>query len=275
MSQFLVPPPTPSPTTPTPESTELIPTKSASPSTVIKSWSLSALGTYDKCQLKARFKYVDRLPEVRGEAADRGVNFHKDIELFLTGERNSLPEKLSYYTQWFTELKRHEIYPEHTITLNARWEKVAPESQERWYKGVLDLLILIRKGGQGNLVGQTESTGQEVDAGSEPTETIIYDWKTGKIYPDHEDQRELYSLAVFSAFPSVQSVRAIHVYVDYRQLREQTYSRGQMHDMRVRWTNKATHFLSVLKTPEHMIPSPGYLCRWCAFSRAKGGPCRF
>jgi len=238
-----------------------------------KSWSLSALGTYEKCQLKARYKYVDRLPEIRGEAASRGVDFHKDIELFLTGERTSLPDNLSYYNQWFTELKQYEIYPEKVITLNDRWEEVAGDSPERWYKGVLDLLVLRR----GEIIGPEKGikrTELSIQSGQE-TEAIIYDWKTGKIYPDHEDQRELYSLAVFSALPSVQSVRAIHVYVDIRQLREQTFNRDEMHSMRKRWTDKANHFLSALKTPEHMIPNPGYLCRWCAFSRAKGGPCRF
>jgi hypothetical protein len=230
------------------------------------SWSLSSVKAFERCGLLARYKYVDRLPEIRSDAASRGVDFHRDIELYLTGERTSLPDNLSYYAGFLQELRKHEIYPEHTIKLSSQWEPVTEGPY--WYKGVLDLKVLRRS------EPKTEGT-SGAECSIPPTEAIIYDWKTGKIYPEHEDQRTLYSVAVFAEHPTVLSVRAIHVYVDSRQLREKTFHRDQMHDLRKPWEDRANKFLNALKNSEWLIPNPGFHCRWCTYSRAKGGPCRF
>lgn len=239
----------------------------------VTSWSLSALGCYEKCQLKARYKYVDRVAEARGAAASRGVDFHKDIELFLLGETTTLPEKLSYYHQWFTELKRYEIYPEHKIALKRDWSLCEWENPEVWYKGVLDLKVIRRAAV--HLPSESEGVSSSRPAEAAPNEIIIYDWKTGKIYPDHHDQRTLYSVAAFAEHPTVLQVRAIHVYVDLRQLREETFHRDQMHELRKPWEDSANQFLEALKSPDGMIPNPTFHCNWCGYSIRKGGLCRF
>lgn len=234
------------------------------------SWSLSAVGCYEKCQLKARYKYVERRPEVRSDAAGRGIDFHKDIENFLIGASPTLPSNLDYYTSWFTELKKHEIYPEHIIRLKQDWTP-AQENEAHWYKGILDLKVVRRQESVESLPEGTERTQLQAP----PIEVIIYDWKTGRVYPDHDDQKSLYSVATFAEHPSVFSVRAIHVYVDLRQIREKTFHRDQMHELRTAWDGRAGKFLEALKNPEGMIANPGFHCRYCSFSAAKGGPCRF
>jgi hypothetical protein len=219
------------------------------------------------------------VPETRGEAASRGIDFHKSIEDFLAGVSPSLPPNLEYYQSWFTELRNYEIYPEHVITLNEDWQPTK-EGESYWYKGILDLLVIRRGQADLQVDGRSEGEGGPVsDKGivkpTPPREAIIYDWKTGGIYPDHDDQKSLYSRAVFAQFPSVFSVRAIHVYVDKRQIRERTFHRDQMHELRTAWDARAQKFLKALESPEGMIPNPGFHCRWCPFSAQKGGPCRF
>lgn len=245
------------------------------------SWSLSAIGTFEKCQFRAKLRYVDRVPEKRGEAADRGIDFHKDIENFLKGASQSLPSPLDYYQGWFDEVKKYEIYPEYVIKLDENWQ---PAEENYWYKGVLDLLVVqraaehllrepVREGCDNpEAEGRAEEVVQKVPPAKE---LIIYDWKTGRIYPEHDDQKSLYSRAAFAKFPSVLSVRAIHVYVDLRQIREKTFHRDEMHQLRTEWDGRAGKFLQALKDPEGMIPNPGFHCRWCPFSATKGGPCRF
>jgi hypothetical protein len=229
------------------------------------SWSLSSVKTFEQCGLKAKYRYVDRLPEARSDKANRGVQFHRDIELFLRGEVSGVPTELSLYHQWLTDLKKYEIYPEHTIKLNEKWE---PVETGHWYKGILDLKVVRR-----NKSEAEGATGTECAVS--PTEVVIYDWKTGAIYPEHEDQRTLYSVATFAEHPTVLSVRAIHVYIDLRKIREQTFHRDQMHDMRKPWENRANRFLNALKNADFLIPNPGFHCRYCPYSKAKGGPCRF
>jgi ATP-dependent exoDNAse (exonuclease V) beta subunit len=258
----LPPPTTPLEMTPTPECTEVSTIYSTSqlPSIsqeskkisrrLTNSWSLSAVGTYEKCPLKAKYRYVDRLEDKRSVSAVRGVNSHKAVEDFIKGEVPTLPDALSYYQSFLTGIRSYENYPEHIIELNDQWQPTK-EGEDYWYKGVLDLKVVA------------------------PTEITIYDWKTGKIYPDHEDQKSLYSVAAFSEHPDVFSVRAIHVYLDLRVFREKSFHRDQMHELRATWNDRAGKYLNALKVPESMIPNPGWHCRYCSFSRANGGPCKF
>lgn len=211
-------------------------------------WSLSALGTFEKCAFKYKLKYIERLEENRSASASRGVGNHSLVEEFLKGTITSLPAELSYYQGFLTGLKQHEIYPEHVITLNRKWESVPKDSPEIWYKGVLDL----------KLIESTEAA-------------VVYDWKTGKIYPDHDDQKSIYSIGVFSEHPSLFSVRAVHVYLDLGQNREKTYHRDQVYSMRFFWERRVE---KLERAPEY-IPNPGFHCRWCSYSRANKGPCKF
>jgi hypothetical protein len=238
------------------------------------SWSLSAIGCYEKCQLKAKFKYVDKIKEARSESASRGVGYHSDIENYLTGGVDHLPEGLSYYESWLKEVKKYEIYPEKKISLYRDWNPSPWDGPGVYLKAVLDLLVVRRS----QLLEGSPEGAAEANTRNEQTpatELIIYDWKTGKIYPDHDDQKSLYSVAAFAEFPSVLSVRAIHVYIDLRQLREKTFHRDQMHELRNTWDGRAAKFLEAVRNPEGMIPNPGFHCRWCGYSAAKGGPCRF
>lgn len=219
------------------------------------SWSLTSLSTYEQCPAKYKFRYVENVPVVQdpNSAAARGTEIHGTIEKFLRGELLALPTELNFYTAYLTNLRTKEIYPEHKVALNRNWEPVSWDADDRWYKGVLDLKAL-------NGAGQTA-----------PTEATVIDWKTGKIYPEHDDQKSIYSLATFAEHPSVQRVRAMHVYVDLGKNREITYDRQQMHQLRSSWDSRILR----LEKEEEFIPNPSFKCRYCPFSRASGGPCKF
>lgn len=187
-------------------------------------------------------------------AASRGVDLHKSVEDFVLGTLSVLPPEISFYTQFLTGLRQHEIYPEHKVSLTKEWTPTP--WNEAWYKGVLDLKLISERNDE-----------------SQPLAAIVYDWKSGKIYPDHDDQKSLYSLATFSEHPTVLSVRAMHVYLDLGQTREKAYHRDQVPELRKQWETR----VAILEgtPPLDMIPNPGYYCRWCSFSRGNGGPCRF
>lgn len=212
-------------------------------------WSLSSLSTYEKCALQYKYRYLENRPvPPPGGAAARGIEYHRHIEEFLTGKSEALPNEINFYTQYLTQLKGKEIYPEYTICLDREWRAVRPDDGSRWYKGILDLKVR-----------------------SSETEAIVIDWKTGKIYPEHEDQKSIYSLAVFCEDPSVLRVRAIHVYLDLGKNTEAIYDRQQMHELRAKWDSR----ILKLENEKEWIPNPSFKCRYCAFSRGNGGPCRF
>lgn len=213
-------------------------------------WSLSKLNTFEQCGKKYKFRYIDRVPEPPQPpgAAARGSAIHKAIEDYLKGEINELPSELSFYAGFLTQLKGAQLYPEHRMALNNDWEPVAPNDPTVWWTGILDLLI-------------------------RPTEqlAVIYDWKTGKIWPDHEEQKEIYSIAVAATFPMVREVQFTHVYVDLGKNRRKTYHPDQLRSMRNKWEGR----VFAAEHAAEYIPNPSFKCRFCPFSREKGGPCQF
>lgn len=215
------------------------------------SWSLSSLGTYERCGFKYRLKYVEKIPEARSEKASRGVDNHAIVEGFLKGAIPELPSELGFYSSFLTGLKTYEIYPEHKISLTRQWIPTTWSSKDSWYRGVLDLKLL---------------TGAP-----DAREGIVYDWKTGKIYPDHDDQKSIYAIALLSEEPSLRQVRSVHVYLDLNSNREKTFHRDQMHELRQSWETRVQR----LEQDPVYIPNPGWYCRHCSYSREKGGPCQF
>lgn len=211
-------------------------------------WSLSSLGTYERCGFKYKLKYVEKIPEVRSSHANRGVDNHLIVEGFLKGTITDLPPELSFYNTFFEGLKTYEIYPEHRISLRRDWTPTSWGAEDSWYRGVLDLKL--------------QKT---------PEEAVVYDWKTGKIYADHDDQKSIYSLAVLAEQPTVRQVRAVHVYLDRNEHREKTFHRDEMHELRNFWEGRVQR----LEQDPQYIPNPGFYCRYCSYSRERGGPCQF
>lgn len=227
-------------------------------------WSLSSLSTWERCPKKYQLQYLEKIPSIRGKAAERGIDKHKTVELFVKNELDKLPYELSHYHQFLTGIRQYENYPEHKIALTIKWQPTEWEAEDAWYRGVLDLKVI---SGYYN----EESISPEVPTRGSPKEAVVYDWKSGKIYDDHDDQKSLYSVAVFSELPSLQTVRAIHVYLDLGKNREQVFHSNQVHQLREHWISR----VGKLERDRDFIPNPGYYCRWCSYSRSNGGPCRF
>lgn len=212
-------------------------------------WSLSSLGTYEKCPAQYKYAYIEKLPRgAQSAPAARGTQLHSDVESVLRGITKALPDEISKYDQLIQELKGQENYPEHKIALTNTWEPTEWDSADCWWRGILDLKLV-----------------------TSPTEVTVIDWKTGKIYPNHDDQKSLYSIAVFAESPAVRRVRAQHIYLDLGKTREKIYDRDQMHELRSMWTTRAYK----LEKETEWLPHPSFNCRYCPYSKDKAGPCRF
>jgi hypothetical protein len=218
------------------------------PAPLRKSWSLSSWGTYEGCPAAYKYRYIEKRPSARGAAATRGVSNHAVIEGFIKGELTALTDDLSFYNGFLTYVKSLENYPEHRVSVKRDWSPCAWEDPDVWYKGILDCLVFPR-----------------------PEEAVVFDWKTGKIYPDHDDQKSIYSLAVLSSYPAVRSVRAVHVYLDLGKNREKTFHRDEVHMLRDFWQSRVRK----LESDNQFIPTPSFRCTRCPFSRSQGGPCQF
>ena len=178
-------------------------------------------------------------------SAARGTDNHALIEAYLKGEVEILPSVLSFYQAFLSGLKLYPIFPEHCISLNKEWKLT--EWKGAWFKAVLDLKL-------------RDGTG-----------AVVYDWKTGKMYDDHYDQKELYAIAVLSEDPEITRVRSVHVYLDLNKHTERTYERSDLVGRRQGWEDRVRK----MEADKEYIPNPSWKCRFCSFSKDKGGPCIF
>ena len=74
----------------------------------IKAWSYSRLVDFEQCKLRAKLKYIDRIPEPARSlppgktehANDRGTRIHDAAERFVRGGVELLPELKSFSTEF-------------------------------------------------------------------------------------------------------------------------------------------------------------------------------
>lgn len=224
------------------------------------SWSLSAWNLFDRCKFAYKCRYVLKLPDPRppGGPAQRGIDTHKTIEDNLLHSHPLTQELENKWGSAFKEIKNYPFQVEHKIALDRNWQPTnwlgGMMGEPPWLKMVLDLKV---QKGQGY---------------------TVYDWKTGKEYPEHYDQKELYALGVMSEHPEVKSIKSVHVYLDLGKQTAREYHRDSLNARRTQWNSKAQKMEEFVKLgADHSgwIPEPNFLCRYCAYSKANGGPCKF
>lgn len=211
------------------------------------SWSLSRLQSFESCAAKYKYQYLDKLPSTPNPAMARGLMKHKVMEDYMNGVGGALPTELAHYGIFLDAARQKNGKAEIKLGLKRDWTPCDFDDPEVWWRGVLDLLVL-----------------EEVQA-------IVYDWKTGKIYDSHDDQKFLYAIAVLATYPDLMQVRAIHVYLDQGKNREKTLHRDQAFILRGGYEVRVDRMQS---SPEY-IPNPTFMCRYCSFSKENQGPCRF
>jgi len=181
------------------------------------------------------------------------VDQHQIIEDYFKDVRADLPTELLKYKAWFDQLKAFEHYSENKLAMLEGWQPAAWEDPSAWWKGVLDLKVLSRP------------------------KAWVFDWKTGKVYPDHEDQKELYSIATFVEHPDINEIEAWHIYLDLQgKDTKKIYRRDQLPMLIAKWNGKLVPYMQAIEryVPEEaemmFVTNPSYLCDYCPF---QGNPC--
>jgi hypothetical protein len=213
------------------------------------SWSLSRLKTFETCHAKYDYRYNLKIPDNGGSsAAQRGIDIHAGIEKSIKDRITPVPEEASFVGDTIRSLQYAgvEHRAEFDLKLDKDWKQVI--TGDYWFHGIIDLYVR-----------------------TSPTTASFHDWKTGRIYPDHDEQKELYALALFCAYPELEEITSHFDYLDQRKSITRTFHPYMVPAAKERWSRRVGRMQSATE----FIPTPGYLCRWCGFSKAKGGPCRF
>lgn len=217
----------------------------------ITAWSYSRLKVWEECPLKAKFKFIDKIKEPDSPYASRGLEVHQQSATYLTTPDHPLPETLIHINEVMANLRTSTVKAELQVAFDKEWKPVEWFGPTVYCRVVYDVLDI-----------------------NEPV-AYVADLKTGKMRPhEHVEQLSLYALAVMSGHPSVEIVRTGVLYADHptqpgKNPLETTFERKDYEGLRAEWDERAGRMLA----DDIFAPRPGYYCRWCAYSKKKGGAC--
>lgn len=228
---------------------------------MIRSWSHSRLVDFEQCKLRAKLKYVDKIPEpVRAlppgkteHANDRGTRVHEAAERFVVGGVELVEELVPFREEY---LQLRDLYERGRVSLegewayNREWQPVAWMSSDAWLRLKIDALV-----------------------SSSKTEMVLIDYKTGRrAYNEmkHAEQGQLYQLATFMRYPDLEKITVEFWYLDQDEMSTMKYTRAQGLRFLKTYTDRGNNMVTCTDFP----PNPTqFVCRWCPYSKKGTGHC--
>ena len=212
--------------------------------------SYSALTTFENCPASYAFDYLSgESIDSSSPASRRGTRLHLACESFLKGTLPfaNLPIELYPIRDFLSIYKQLGALAEEVWLVDRDWNLQHPheEDEATMIKAVVDIHYTI--------------------------DDVLYvvDLKSGKEYPEHKDQLQLYSVIGLLKYPQVKEVRASALYL-CGVGEVTTYSRDSLEGLKMFWKNRALIQLNANLYPA--TPSTS-ACRWCQYAKSKAGPC--
>jgi len=190
---------------------------------------------------------------------ENGTITHQVADHFVRGTLKKFPKELKGFKAEYTALREQKAMTEQEWAFNADYEQVDWFSKEAWLRIKVDAHYLDES--------QVKKGRQKITL----TRVIIIDTKTGKNKAEHTEQRSLYALGGFLRYPDVVEVVAEHWYLDSGEIESDTFKAKDLDKLKKKWEQRTRAMMA----DTTFAPRPGNYCRWCFFSKAKGGPCRF
>lgn len=214
-----------------------------------RAWSYSAYGVYKQCPLKYKLTKIDKLPEPKGPALERGIEIHAKAEKFLKNG-GPIPRELSLFRDDFKWLYERGAAPEERWGFTSQWTPIGFFAKNVWLRLVVDTIVINTQG----------------------THALIVDFKTGKMRPGYDEQLELYVSAAFKFFPALETISTELWYLDSGDCigRDSEYTPKDADKFRKEWIKR----IKPMQNDTRFDAKPNEWCRYCHFRKSNGGPCK-
>jgi hypothetical protein len=211
-------------------------------------WGFSKLDVYRACPQKFEYQFIQKLPQPGSAAMTRGSTMHEDIEHYLNGWAPGLTSEVAAWKDALDALKTKNFKGEQAIGIDKNWG-LLPDwfAKETWLRVKMDAYFI------------------------EDDEMTVIDFKSGKFRIPSEDQIELYAVAGLSIAPQVKKVNAQFWFLDTDDVYNKTYTAEQLVLLRKKYEREC----QPLYTDSTWTPAPSRECRWCPYSKTKGGKCQY
>lgn len=217
----------------------------------ITAWSYSRYADYKQCPLRFKLKYIEKRQEAGSPAMERGSTIHKEGENWLKNKRaKKLPESYKHFADEMAQLRNLDPMVEQQWGFTRQWTPTSWFGADTWLRIVCDVAVVY-----------------------EDNTADLIDFKTGRKYDTNEEQVELFSTSIFMRHPEVTDVTTRLWYLDQEKDNEvvREYSRSDFEKIRKDWEKKTVAMFK----DKRFAPTPNEKCRWCSFSKDKGGPCPY
>lgn len=203
-------------------------------------WSFSSLKDYINCPRQYHeVKVLQNFTKAPTEQMLYGSEVHKALEDYV-GENKPLAKNYERFQPVLDALVEipGDKYPEYKMALDREKQPCGFDSEERWVRGIVDLLIV------------------------DGDYAFIVDYKTGSNkYPDPK-QLKLMALMTFAHFPQVQNIKAGLLFVMHNSFTAEEYSRDDIDKL---WGifQMDLKRLEMSYETNAWMPNPTPLCGWC------------
>lgn len=237
----------------------------------LTSWSYSVYTQYCKCPFSV---YLDKIQRVKIEEPPnpsfiKGNRSHEIADTYIGGmgkKRPSLTDTL------FVGKERVKVTMEAVKEILDDFRAKKARTEQEW-AFTRDYTPTTWFGKDAWLRVKTDVCADSVD----PPLVEIVDWKTGRQYDEHRQQRSLYALAglqfvqIGSLAGGSKDVKltAQHVYTDTGIRATEAFRMKDLQPLKKQWEARIKGMMSdtVFK------PKTGFHCRHCRFKKSAGGPC--
>jgi hypothetical protein len=179
---------------------------------------------------------------------ERGGKMHENIEMYLNGWTNDLIPENEDWKDAFDALKKHDFKGEQSLGFDKDWNRL-PD----WFDKRTHLRV------------KMDAYYREGD------EMTVIDFKSGKYRVPSQDQIELYAVAGLSIFPDIKTVTAEFWFLDADETFRRAYTSTELLALRKKYEDAS----APMYTERAWTPAPSAECRWCPYSKTKGGKCAF
>lgn len=220
-------------------------------------WGFSKLDVFRSCPRKFKYQFIDKLPQGSSPAMERGARIHDELEGYLRGWQPQPPAEVMT-TGWgeeFEKLKAEKsLVCEQALGLTKNWSKL-PDwfGKATWLRAKMDAQYI------------------------KSSVAVVIDFKTGKFRVPSEEQVLLYSVVGQAILPGINEAQAEFWYVDQKHDTKESrhvkfYTNKELMEARKYFEGEAEKMYNERRWGAK--PSSNN-CRWCPYSKSKGGPCEF
>jgi hypothetical protein len=186
----------------------------------------------------------------------RGQQVHEAAQQYVEAKRAPrLHPDLDKFKQKLAALRKCGTLCEQDWAFTKDWQRTSWFGADAWLRIKMDAHYLLQQG----------------PAKRKLTTVYVIDYKTGRVHEEHAEQRSLYALGALLMYPDAARVVTEHWYLDSGEVGRDEFAGDSFESLRKAWLKKTKPMLS----DKRFAPRPGPYCRWCFYSKAKNGLCRF